>query len=171
MKNTKKMVFMAILTALGVVFGVIDAQISAFVALVPGAKIGLANIVLMIAIVYFDFRDGFLMAFLKSLLVGLLLGAISTFLIGFTGTILSFIGMYLFYTLLKKNISMISVSVVGGALHSIGQVIAVMWFYNTEAAIVFIPQLLLISVATGVLTGMLTASVLSYLDKSHVFEM
>ena len=171
MKNTKRMVFMAVLTSLSVVLGVIDAQIGAFVTFVPFAKVGLANIVILLSILYFDFKDSLTMAILKSLLVGLILGSFSTFFIGFTGTILSFFGMWTIFKMSQGNASLILVSVVGGILHSLGQVFAVMVFYKSIAAVMFAPQLILVSVVTGVIIGMLTKSVKSYVDRTRVFEL
>lgn len=171
MKNTKKMVFLAILTALGVVLGVIDAQIGSFVTLVPFAKIGLANIVILLSILYFSFTDAFTMAILKSLLVGLILGSISTFLIGFTGTMFSFFSMWLLHKLGRESISLIGISVIGGVMHSVGQIIAVMTFYRSAAAIVFVPQFLVVSVATGIVIGLLTSQVRRYVDKTRVFNI
>lgn len=171
MKNTKKMVFMAILTSLGVVLGVVDAQIGALVTFVPFAKIGLANIVILLSIMYFDFGSSFTMAVLKSLLVGLILGAISTFFIGFTGTMLSFFGMQFLWRTSRENLSLIGISVVGGVLHSLGQIVAVMVFYKSLAAIMFAPQLMIISVVTGIIIGMLTKQIRSYVDKTRVFNI
>jgi len=171
MKNTKKMVFMAILTSLSVVLGVIDAQIGAFITFVPFAKVGLANIVILLSILYFDFTDSFTMAVLKSLLVGLILGAISTFFIGFTGTMFSFFGMYALCKLGRDKFSLIGISVMGGVLHSLGQVLAVMIFYKSLPAIIFAPQLMLVSVVTGVVIGMLTKSIRRYVDKTRVFNI
>lgn len=171
MKNTKKMVFMAILTSLGVVLGVIDAQIGSLITLVPFAKIGLANIVILLSILYFKFTDAFTMALLKSLLVGLILGSISTFLIGFTGTMFSFLGMWLIHKMAGESVSLIGISVIGGVLHSVGQIVAVMTFYKSAAAIVFIPQFLVVSVATGIVIGMLTKQVRRYVDKTRVFNI
>lgn len=171
MKNTKKMVFMAILTSLSVVLGIVDAQIGTLVTLVPFAKIGLANIVILLSILYFDFSDAITMAILKSLLVGLILGAISTFFIGFTGTMFSFFSMYAVCKLGRDKFSLIGISVIGGVMHSLGQIIAVMIFYKSLAAIAFAPQLMIVSLVTGVVIGMLTKSIRSYVDRTRVFDI
>ncbi|XMB86425.1 Gx transporter family protein [Mycoplasmatota bacterium WC44] len=170
MRNTRKMVFMAILTSLSVVLGIIDAQLAAFVTLVPYAKVGLANIVILLSIIYFDFKDGLTMAILKSVLIGLILGAVSTFFIGFSGTMLSFFGMLFFYKVSQGKFSLIGISVIGGVLHSVGQIIAVMTFYKSVAAITFLPQLLLTSLLTGVIIGMLTNSIKRYIDNARIFQ-
>lgn len=171
MRSTKKMVFLAILTSLSVILGIIDAQIAGFFAVVPGAKIGLANIVLILSIMYFGFKDSLLMAILKSLLVGLLLGAISTFFIGFVGTMFSFFGMYLLHRFARNLISIIGISIVGAVLHAIGQILAVMTFYQAAEAILFAPQLILVSIVTGVVTGILTKTIEQYVEKAHVFDV
>lgn len=171
MKNTKRMVFMAILTSLSVILGIIDAQIGAFVTLVPFAKIGLANIVILLSILYFDFKDAITMAVLKSILVSLIMGSMVTFFIGFTGTMFSFFGMWTLCKISNQKISLIGISVIGGVLHSIGQIIVVWLFYKTSAAILFAPQLVLASVATGIVIGILTKTVRSYVDRTRVFEI
>lgn len=171
MKNTRKMVFMAILTSLSVVLGIVDAQISSFVA-IYGVKIGLANIIIILSILYFSFTESFAMALLKSLLISLMLGVISTFLIGFTGTMFSYFGMMLVIKLSRDRASLILVSVVGGILHATGQLIMAGAFYNFGLSVIGVaPQLLLISTLTGVVTGKLTTEIRRYVDRTKVFEL
>lgn len=169
MDGTKKLVFLAILTSLSVVLGVVDSQISVFLAVIPGAKIGLANITIILAILYFRFSDSFTMAFLKSLLIGLILGAVSTFVIGFSGTFLSFIGMYIVIKLSRNTFSMVGVSVIGGVLHALGQITAVTFFYSSLATLLFVPQLVFISAVTGVGTGLITNTVIRYIENAQIF--
>jgi heptaprenyl diphosphate synthase len=169
MDGTKKLVFLAILTSLSVVLGVVDSQISVFLAVIPGAKIGLANITIILAILYFRFSDSFTMAFLKSLLIGLILGAVSTFVIGFSGTLLSFLGMYVVIKLSRNAFSMVGVSVIGGVLHAIGQITAVTFFYSSLATLLFVPQLVFISAITGVGTGLITNTVIRYIENAQIF--
>jgi heptaprenyl diphosphate synthase len=169
MDGTKKLVFLAILTSLSVVLGVVDSQISVFLAVIPGAKIGLANITIILAILYFRFSDSFTMAFLKSLLIGLILGAVSTFVIGFSGTFLSFIGMFVVIKLSRNTFSMVGVSVIGGVLHALGQITAVTFFYSSLATLLFVPQLVFISAVTGVGTGLITNTVIRYIENAQIF--
>lgn len=169
MDGTKKLVFLSILTSLSVVLGIIDSQLSVFLVMVAGAKIGLANIAVILSIIYFQFNDSFTLAFLKSLLIGLILGSVSTFIIGFSGTLLSFLGMYAAIKVSKNTFSMVGISVIGGVLHAIGQIFAVTFFYNTYATILFIPQLVFISAVTGVATGLITNNVLKYIDTAKIF--
>lgn len=169
MDGTKKLVFLAILTSLSVVLGVVDSQISVFLAVIPGAKIGLANITIILAILYFRFSDSFTMAFLKSLLIGLILGAVSTFVIGFSGTFLSFLGMFIVIKLSKNTFSMVGVSVIGGVLHALGQITAVTFFYSSLATLLFVPQLVFISAVTGVGTGLITNTVIRYIENAQIF--
>jgi heptaprenyl diphosphate synthase len=169
MDGTKKLVFLAILTSLSVVLGVIDSQISVFLAVIPGAKIGLANITIILAILYFRFGDSFTMAFLKSLLIGLILGAVSTFVIGFSGTLLSFLGMFIVIRLSRNTFSMVGVSVIGGVLHALGQITAVTFFYSSLATLLFVPQLVFISAVTGVGTGLIANTVIRYIENAQIF--
>lgn len=169
MGGTKKLVFLAILTSLSVVLGIVDSQLSVFFAVIPGAKIGLANITIILAILYFSFSDSFTMAFLKSLLIGFILGAVSTFIIGFSGTLFSFLGMFTVLKLSRNTFSMVGVSVIGGVLHALGQIIAVTLFYSSLATLLFVPQLVVISVFTGVGTGMIANTIIRYIENAQIF--
>lgn len=169
MGGTRKLVFLAILTSLSVVLGIVDSQLSVFFAVIPGAKIGLANITIILAVLYFSFTDSFTMAFLKSLLIGFILGAVSTFIIGFSGTLLSFLGMSAVLKLSRNTFSMVGVSVIGGVLHALGQIIAVTLFYSSLATLLFVPQLVVISVFTGVGTGMIANTIIRYIENAQIF--
>lgn len=171
MKNTRKMVFMAILIALSVVLGIVDNTISGPIG-VQGAKIGLANIIIILAIIYFSPGETFFMVLLKSMLVSLIANGFSTFLLTFTGTMLSFISMYLLIKVLKKKSSLYFVSIVGGVMHAVGQLVAAGWFYKFGLSVLgYAPQLLLLSILTGYITGRLAQNVLSYVDRTRVFEI
>lgn len=172
MKNTRKLVFIAILISLSVVLGIVDRTLTIMVPMVfiPNSKIGLANIVILIAIYNFSFKESFTIAFLKSIFIGLILGSISTFFIGFSGTMISFIAMYLVNKYLGKWVSIIGVSVIGGITHVIGQIIAVIFLYQTETAILYAPQMLIVGVISGVAIGIIGKYMNTYLTHTNVLE-
>jgi len=93
-RYTEKLVFIALLVALSVVLGIFDKYFS---TLTPsqGARIGLANIVILTGLYYLNFKETLLLIILKSVISGLLLGTPLTFIIGFSGTLLSFMVMFL----------------------------------------------------------------------------
>jgi len=171
MRDTKQMVLISNLIALSVVLGIIDVTISYMVMPgVAGVRIGLANTVILLGIIYFKFSDVFLMAVLKSLLGSFILGSFTTFIIGFTGTMLSFFGMWIFYKSAGKLFSLVGVSVFGGFLHVVGQLIAVYFYHNIGlATFVYAPAFMLASIITGVMIGKVTKNIIKYIENAKVF--
>ena len=94
--------------------------------------------------------------FLKSILVALLFTGPTGFMIGFPGTILSFVVMKLLSKALKEEKYMPFVSAVGGLSHSFGQIISAFIIYGItkiEAFIVYAPLIFVISIFSGILVG------------------
>ncbi|QVK21256.1 Gx transporter family protein [Mycoplasmatota bacterium] len=176
MRNTRKLVLISVLISLSVVLGIIDKYISSFI--LPGAisaRLGLANIVIMLGIIYLNFKDVLLIAILKSVLIGFILGRFDVFIYGFSGTMLSFFGMWMLYKFTKDWFSLIGISLIGAILHIIGQVTAVHWLLISDIgyfSLYFIvnPFLIPASMITGVMIGILTKSLIRYVDNSGIFK-
>ncbi len=167
--NTRHIVLISVLVTLGVIFSIFDRFISsAAFPFLPTAKIGLANIVILIGIYRFKFKEALLMTILKSTLVGLILGSPTTFVIGFTASMLSFFGMYATYRLLNRVATMISVSVVGGFLHIWGQLLAVAVIYQLGTAVLTYGALLVfVSLVTSIIIGFVGLRMLQIFDQKE----
>lgn len=177
-KQVNKIVTIAILIALSVVFSYFDSLISqAIFALVrfiiPQFKLGLANVVIIIFVCCFKIREGFLAILLKSILVSLLFSGATGFMIGFPGTFLSFLVMTLLYRALKNEKYIVFISAIGGITHSLGQIIAAFTIYGIkeiEGYLIYAPIILLISLATGILVGIVSRKVLHILIQHNLIE-
>ena len=83
MTKTQKIVHLAIFAAIASVVSVLDRYISSFIfPLIPGAKIGFANIVVMVALLNFDFKDCIILVLLKVLIGNLRFFGLTCFFIG-----------------------------------------------------------------------------------------
>lgn len=112
---TKRLALLALLMALGVILSLFDKFISSLAfPFLPTAKIGLANIVILLSIYRFSFKESLLLTVMKSALVGLILGSPMSFIISLVASLLSFFGMFAAFKLLSKWASMVSISVIGG---------------------------------------------------------
>ena len=160
----KKITLVAILSAIAIIISYVDKLISSVAfAFLPMAKIGLANIVILISLYKFDFKSSLIIAILKSVLSNLLFGSFMSFIIGFSGTMLSFLGMYMFKKLLTEKISVISVSALGGTLHIMGQCIVIYFVYNLGSEItLYLGYLILVSLITSVLVGFIAKRIIEY---------
>lgn len=170
--NIREIVLLSILTALGVILSIIDKQISILVfPFLPTAKIGLANIIILIAVMNVDVKKGLLMTILKSTLVGLILGSITSFIIGGIASLLAFLGMTLTKLLFGRHVSCVGISVVGGFLHIIGQLFVTFLMYQLgEAVFAYGAFLIGVSLLTSVLVGFVGNKLMEFMKTKDIFS-
>jgi len=166
----EKLMFISLLISLSVVLGIVDTFLSSFMAS-QGVRIGLANIVILTGIHYLSFKESLALIILKSFLVGLILGNPMTFFVGFSGTMLSFLVMYLLLKIGKNIVSLVGVSVSGGIFHNIGQIFALVMSGFYSWTIVFsLIWLIPMGIGTGIFIGYTVSVLKNYLDKGQVFK-
>jgi len=130
MSRTRKLVHLAILAALASVLSIADRYLSgAIFASIPGAKIGIANIIILIALINFDFKETFSLVLVKALIGGLLAFGLTSFIIGGIASFLSFIVMY-FLMKLKDKISIFGISIAGALVHTTSQLFTIKFMYG-----------------------------------------
>ena len=137
---------------------------------IPGMKLGLANIMIVIGLYYLDVKDMFFVIMLKTFLTTLLLGTFSMFAYGFVGALLSYICMVSAFKVLKEKISLIGISMIGGVMHNIGQIIVAMILIKTKAIAYYMMFLLPIGLLTGVVIGLVAKLVMSRLNEFQLFR-
>jgi heptaprenyl diphosphate synthase len=122
---------------------------------VPGVKLGLANVVTLLIMYIYGDKDAFLILVLRILLVGLLRGNIFsvTFYLSLSGGMTAYIMMFIFHNV--KVFSMIGVSIMGAFGHSVGQIAMAIFLIERSELIFYFPYVLVLSVITGVITGIL----------------
>ena len=106
----KTMVYISLLVAQALVIGLIENMIPYPFGFAPGAKMGLANLITIIAIFTLSKRETITLISLRLCLSTLLGGTVSTFLYSFSGAVLSYIGMMLVKSLGPKRVSIIGIS-------------------------------------------------------------
>ncbi len=151
------------LLALSVVLNIIESFIPLFNGMIPGFKLGLANIVILLVIYTYSFKDALLVAILRVFLVGILrTGLFSmTFFFSLGGSILSVVMMCLFKKISK--LSIIGVSIIGSISHTLGQIIIAVLFYNINM-FYYMAIALILALPTGILIGYLTKEIKKTLD-------
>ncbi|MGL4337487.1 MAG: Gx transporter family protein [Turicibacter sp.] len=167
--NLEKMILVVLIASLAIVLGVIEAMLPIKVP-IPGIKLGLANIMVLIGLYYLDPKEMFFVIMLKTVLSTLLLGTFSMFFYGFVGAILSYISMEFAFRTFKDKISNIGLSVIGGVMHNIGQIIVAMILIKTSAVGYYMMFLLPLGVATGVLVGIIANMTMARLNQFDLFS-
>lgn len=163
MSDLRRATVFAMLLALGVALWVLESLFPPPLP-IPGAKLGLSNIVVLFTMSFLGYSEGIWLAVLRSLL-GSLIGG--TFLsIGFAmslgGAVVSALAMALGLLWFRKILSLIGVSIIGAVVHNAAQLLlAYLLFIRRPEILYYLPFLLL----AGLVTGAATGSILVYVDR------
>lgn len=157
--NARKITLMAVLIAGSIILSIFDSFIPSFV---PGMKLGLANIIILIALYTLGIKEAIIINLLRVYLSALLKGTIFNvgFLMSLSGAIFSILIMIVFKLIFKNKISIITVSILGAIFHSGGQILVAILYFETFNMVFYLPILSLISVVTGVLMGVIAKQVI-----------
>lgn len=165
MKRLNKMIFISILVSIGLALSVLESAIPLPIAM-PGAKLGLSNMVVLVTIIVFGFKDGLKVAMLKSAVLMLITGSISSFIYSLSGAILSAIMMYLSYRYMSKIFSLIGVSIIGALSHNFAQVSIASLMMNNLRIYTYLPFLMIMSLFTGYFVGLSSRYIVKNLKKN-----
>lgn len=158
----EKTAYMGLLLAFALILSYVESLIPFFFG-VPGMKLGLANLAVLLALYLFGGREAFLLNVLRILLSSFLFGNMSMFFYSAAGGVFSFLVMLLMKRV--KKFSMIGVSMGGGVFHNVGQVLVAFWVVRTEGIFYYVPALLVMGVVTGGLNGIIAAQTYPHLQR------
>ena len=154
---TKKIALMGLLTTLALIASYVEVLLPIPIG-IPGVKLGLANLVIVWALYTLKPQEALTINVLRIFLVGFLFGSMSMILYSFAGALLSFACMWF----AKKTgvFSIYGVSILGGIMHNVGQLIVAMLVLETLNLVYYGPVLILTGLVTGLLIGIVSAEVL-----------
>ena len=153
----KKTALLGMLVALAFVLSYIETLIPVNLG-IQGAKLGLANLVVMVALYTLGTKEAFGLSMVRILLTGLTFSSMAAMLYSFAGGLLSFAVMALMKK--TKKLSVTGVSVLGGIAHNAGQIFVAMWMLDTATLIYYLPVLAITGVASGTVIGLLAVMVI-----------
>ena len=160
--KAKRVTFLGLSIALAMILSFVESQIPALVA-VPGIKVGLPNIVMVFLLYRVGWKETVTVSIIRILLVSMLFGNVQTMTFSSAGAVLSVLGMIL----LKKTnwFSCVAVSVSGGILHNVGQIVAAVFWTGTAEIAFYLPVLLISGTVAGVLIGILAGMMVNRMAK------
>lgn len=163
MNKTKKMTTITMLVALSVLFHMVESMIPLPIP-VPGFRLGLANIVGLIALYLFDFKIMMGVNLTRVVFASLLKGALfgTGFWLSLCGVILSSLACLL--TKKFTSMSIYGVSVAGSIFHAVGQVIMVTFIYQQFFMQAILPLLIVLGIPSGLFIAFLADSVVERLQ-------
>lgn len=170
MSRLRKIIFIALLVAQGVIIGLIENMIPYPFAFAPGAKLGLANLITIIALFTMPKRESFMLIWMRLILTTLLGGTISTFLYSMSGALLSYSGMLLVKQLGPKRVSIIGISATGGFMHNVGQLVTASWIAQSWTVMLYLPILSFLGILSGIAIGISANYLLQRVDTLRRFQ-
>lgn len=161
---TKKIAVTALFTAFAVMLGYVETFLP--VVGIPGIKLGLANLSIVLALYILGNREAVLINFVRILLVGFMYGNMFAIAYSLAGAGFSYIVMI---GAKKIKLSMITVAILGGVFHNIGQIIVACMVVETYSVFAFVPVLIFSGIITGMLIGILALFVYNRVHK-YIFK-
>lgn len=156
----------AMLVALALVLAIVERWVPLeLVVPVPGLKLGLANIVTLVALIRLGLADALAILLLRILIMGAITG-IPTMLFSLGGGLLALALMWLLSLLEGRILSVIGISMGGAAAHNFGQVaVASLVMGEPLLMVTYLPPLLFTGLLTGILTGAAAGPVIRNLSR------
>lgn len=164
MKSTRQLTEYSIYTSLAFIFGYIESLIPLPVPF-PGMKLGLANLIIMIALYRKNFPYAFGISMLRNLLNAFTFGSLFSLLYSLAGSVLSLLAMAAVKKWGSAHFSIISASALGGIVHNIGQLLVAVLLVGFSAIVWYAPVLYFCGLITGVLIGLISSQCLTRLPK------
>lgn len=145
----------SLLISIGLALHIFEGFIpNPLVLIFPGARLGLANIIALIALVKLGFKSAITINVFRVIIAGLVQGTPISLLYSLSGAILSTTTMYIAYKYLSRVFSLVGVSVLGAIAHNTGQLIVASIIINNIGIFIYLPFMVLISLLTGIFIGL-----------------
>ena len=139
-----------ILVALAMIFSYMETFFP-FNFGVPGIKLGLANLVVLLGLTFLPAVDVLLISVVRIVLSSLLFGNVMSLWYSLAGGLLSFLCMWLLTR--REGYSIIGISMAGGVMHNVGQIITAAIIVKTLQLTWYLPVLLVAGLVTGAIIG------------------
>lgn len=164
-ENRRKTAYMGVLLSFALILSYVESLIPFFFG-VPGMKLGLANLAVVITLYWYGWREAFALNVMRVLLAGFLFGNLFMVMYGLAGAVCSFFMM----CILKKTgrFGIMGVSISGGVFHNAGQIATAVFVTKTVGVFYYLPALMIAGVAAGGLIGVIASQVMRYTQKHNI---
>lgn len=160
-----KVAYFGVFTALALIFSYVETLIPFHIG-IPGVKLGLANLIIVIALYKMSLREAYLLSVTRVVLSGFLFGNLFSIIYSLAGGLLSLSVMA--FMKHKGGFSVMGVSIAGGVFHNIGQLVIAMAVVETFSVVYYIPVLLTAGLLTGLVIGIAANEMLKRLKNIQI---
>lgn len=163
--NIKYISMVALFTA----FAVILSYVETFIPIIPiqGVKLGLANFAVVLVMYLMGYRAAITLNIVRIVIIGAFFGNLFSICFSMAGALVSFGAM----ALAKKSgkISMVTVAILGGVFHNVGQIIVASFVVNNYGIMIYIPILIVSGIITGMVIGILASIIYRRVKDDFVY--
>jgi heptaprenyl diphosphate synthase len=165
----RRILTLALFTGMELALSAVESMIPPFLPL-PGVKLGLANIITLIALAYVPKKQVFVVILMRLILTGLVTGTlfVPVFWMSCGGGLLSFAVMALLSG--RRMFSAVGVSLAGAAAHNTGQLLSAAFLLGNVGLFYYLPWLLLWSIPMGLFTGFSAWSAIRALNQGGIID-
>ena len=168
-KDIRKITTMALLVAMALAISLVEHFIPLPIP-IPGAKLGLSNIIILVSLYFYGFKTSLTIALLKSFMLVLITGAVTSFFYSAAGAILSSIAMAIALRYHNRLFSFIGVSEIGAFAHNLGQIIVSTIIMENIKMFTYFPALVLVGTFSGFFVGLSSNFIIKHMKKIRVGE-
>ena len=140
-----KVAYFGVFTALALIFSYVESLIPFHIG-IPGVKLGLANLIVVVALYKMGTEEAYVLSVARIVLSGFLFANLFSIIYSLAGGMLSLTVM----VFLKKKgwFSVYGVSLAGGVMHNVGQLLIAMLIVETFSVSYYLPVLLVAGAIT-----------------------
>ena len=157
-----KVAYFGVFTALALIFSYVESLIPIQLG-IPGVKLGLANLIIVIALYKMSIKEAYILSVIRIVLAGFMFGNLFAILYSLAGGMLSLTIM----CILKKTdkFSVYGVSMAGGVFHNVGQLLMAAIVLESVSIGYYFPVLFISGLATGFVIGVISNEMMKRLKK------
>ncbi len=168
MQSLNKIAYISIFTAASISLFVVE---SLFPTPIPGIRLGLANIFILLALIFLGLKEAIFIGIFKSILGSLILARLFTpsFIFSISGTLIS---TCIMWAVIKSRLpfSLLGISILGAETHIITQLFLAISIFLPGISLFYIsPIYILSSLITGSVVGILTYFIYSKTKRRNKF--
>ena len=159
----KQTALLGLFVTVALILSYVESLLPPIWAAVPGIKIGLPNIIIILVLYKADWKAAAAVSLIRVSIVALLFGSIMTLMYSVAGAVLS---LFLMTVCKKLNVfSTVGVSIVGGVSHNLAQVLVAIALFSRTQLGYYMIVLAFTGTVAGVFIGLAGTILLKRLEK------
>lgn len=168
MKSKKKLLIVAIFTAISVLLGYLESLIPPVFSFLPYAQISISDIVILFTVLCFGIGEGILVMGIKCLILGLIASNPFMILYFIVSGLLTVLVDY-FLIKIGKN-SLIGIGTIGGLFSAFGQIAMASILTGTLAPFTYFPHLAIFGTIQGLIIGVIAWILVKYVPENLIYS-